>query len=36
VLLGGVSTALVRSAPCPILVVPRSDRIEPGVVPQPA
>ena len=25
VLLGGVSSALVRSAPCPVLVVPRSD-----------
>jgi nucleotide-binding universal stress UspA family protein len=28
VLLGGVSSALVRSAPCPILVVPRGEAVE--------
>jgi nucleotide-binding universal stress UspA family protein len=28
VLLGGVSTALARSAPCPLLIVPRPEQIE--------
>ena len=30
VLLGGVSTALVRSARCPVMVVPRSAELDPG------
>ena len=30
VLLGSVSTALMRSAPCPVMVVPRAAKFEPG------
>jgi hypothetical protein len=29
VLLGSVSTALMRSAPCPVMVVPRTAKFEP-------